>query len=289
MRASWRWGLVVRRLKPAALRRVGGEGGRRVRRGRLGWAAAPSLAIALIPTTPTSGRQGAVAVFEECRCRAAGDFGAVGGFEDVAEAGDGLHFRIGEHVAGAEFEERGDARDERDHAVLGHEGGELTGRHGVHAAEVGHVVGAVEPVVDELELFVGEVGHGRSPARERVVRRGENASLYPIPLRPDLCEKIRAFERRRRREHRGRRRGKGRKSKDLGRERWRAKKKLEENRTFPVVEPRRAHKRGDRRNQSDRAKSDTAKVRRRRRCARSCGRLPVSRRRRDRGTGRGCA
>ncbi|HEX2838693.1 MAG TPA: hypothetical protein VHN77_11250 [Phycisphaerales bacterium] len=127
------------------------------------WTANPSLAL------PPGGREessgGAVAVLKQSRCGAAGGFGVVGGFEDVAEARDGLDFGVGEHVAGAEFEEGGDARDERDDAVFGHEGGELGRSHVVHAAEVGHVVGAVEPVVDELEFFVGEVGHGGSPVR----------------------------------------------------------------------------------------------------------------------------
>ena len=73
-----------------------------MRRGRLWWTANPSLAL------PPGGRE-RDAVFEEGGGGAAGGFGVVGGFEDVAQAGDGLDLGVGEHVAGAEFEQGGDA------------------------------------------------------------------------------------------------------------------------------------------------------------------------------------
>ncbi len=46
---------------------------------------------------------------EECRCSASCGFVVVGVFEDAAEFGEGLDFRFGEDVAGAEFLEGGEA------------------------------------------------------------------------------------------------------------------------------------------------------------------------------------
>ncbi|HEX2836597.1 MAG TPA: hypothetical protein VHN77_00560 [Phycisphaerales bacterium] len=77
-----------------------------------------------------------------------------------------MDFGVGQHVAGAEFQEGRDACDEVGDAVIGEEHVEAADAVAVHLADVGHVVGAVEPVVDEFEFFVGEVcGHGGPPAR----------------------------------------------------------------------------------------------------------------------------
>ncbi len=199
LRESGRLGLVVRGLKSAALRRVRG-GGSGLRRGRLGWGANPFRTVALISRAVADGREGAVAVLEEGGGSAAGGFGVVRGFEDVAQTGDGLDFGVGEHVAGAEFEERGDARDEGDDAVFGHEGGELGRSHVVHAAQVGHVIRAVEPVVDEFEFFVGEVcGHG-CPLRGESRVRGEKGAPLPNPPATRCVRKNRGISAQRRRD-----------------------------------------------------------------------------------------